>query len=86
MQGPRDSWRWKVTPRWARQPGGRPVPYRERANAAQLKLATVHLVLAALLAGADSSRGRVLILDELGDSLGHEHRDQVRRGSRARRA
>lgn len=48
-QGPRDSWRWKVTPRWARQPGGRPVPYRERANAAQLKLATVHLVLAALL-------------------------------------
>lgn len=78
-QGPRDSWRWKVTPRWARQPGGRPVPYRERANAAQLKLATVHLVLAALLAGADSSRGRVLILDELGDSLGHEHRDQVLR-------
>lgn len=78
-QGPRDSWRWKVTPRWVRQPGGRPVPYRERANAAQLKLATVHLVLAALLAGADSSRGRVLILDELGDSLGHEHRDQVLR-------
>lgn len=37
---------------------------------------SIHLVLAALLA-SPNPRGRVLILDELGDSLGDEHRRDV---------
>ncbi|MEU6445062.1 hypothetical protein ABZ850_32715, partial [Streptomyces sp. NPDC047046] len=45
-------------------------------NTAQEKLFSIHLVLAALLAAPDA-RGRVLILDELGDSLGAEHRREV---------
>ena len=45
-------------------------------NTAQEKLFSIHLVLAALLA-APYPRGRVLILDELADSLGAEHRREV---------
>ncbi|WP_461061900.1 hypothetical protein [Streptomyces pseudoechinosporeus] len=40
------------------------------------KLFFIHLVLAALLA-APHTQGRVLVLDELGDSLGQEHRREV---------
>jgi ABC-type hemin transport system ATPase subunit len=47
-------------------------------NTAQEKLFTVHLVLAALLA-APNPEGRVLIIDELGDSLGINHRREVLR-------
>lgn len=77
----RRRWRLAATPRWARrppEPGSRPhhVPYLEKANTAQYKLATVQLVLAALLADEDPI-GRVLILDELGDGLGDDHRDRV---------
>ena len=52
--------------------------YDTRANTAQEKLFTVQLVLAALLS-SPNPRGRVLILDELGDSLGDEHRKAVLR-------
>lgn len=71
-----DTWIWKVTPMWRRSPGGRMLPYNNATNSAQEKLFSVHLVLAALLA-SPSPRGRVLILDELGDSLGEEHRRDV---------
>ena len=54
------------------------LPYDNQANTAQKKLATVQLVLAALLA-APNPRGRVLVLDELGDSLGISHRREVLR-------
>jgi hypothetical protein len=76
--GPTDHWRWSVTPRWKRSANGRPLPYDNQANTAQEKLATVQLVLAALLA-APNPRGRVLVLDELGDSLGVSHRREVLR-------
>ena len=76
--GPQERWRWLVTPRWRRSDGGRLLPYDNQANTAQRKLATVQLVLAALLA-APNPRGRVLVLDELGDSLGISHRREVLR-------
>ena len=76
--GPTDRWRWAVTPRWKRSANGRPLPYDNQANTAQEKLATVQLVLAALLA-APNPHGRVLVLDELGDSLGVSHRREVLR-------
>jgi hypothetical protein len=76
--GPTDRWRWSVTPRWKRSANGRLLPYDNQANTAQEKLATVQLVLAALLA-APNPRGRVLVLDELGDSLGVSHRREVLR-------
>lgn len=74
--GPEDNWTWKVVPMWRRSPGGKMLPYNNATNSAQEKLFSVHLVLAALLA-SPNSRGRVLILDELGDSLGEEHRRDV---------
>ena len=74
--GPDDSWTWKVIPMWRRAPGGKMLPYNNATNSAQEKLFSVHLVLAALLA-SPNARGRVLILDELGDSLGEEHRRDV---------
>jgi hypothetical protein len=74
--GPDDSWTWRVTPAWRRSPGGRMLPYDSATNTAQEKLFSIHLVLAALLA-SPNPRGRVLILDELGDSLGDEHRRDV---------
>jgi hypothetical protein len=52
------------------------LPYDNVTNTAQEKLFSIHLVLAALLAAPDA-RGRVLILDELADSLGAEHRREV---------
>jgi chromosome segregation protein len=73
-------WHLATTPRWARRPpdGGvaEHVPYYEQANTAQYKLATIQLVLAALLANEDPI-GRLLILDELGDGLGETHRERV---------
>ncbi|MGQ0805938.1 MAG: hypothetical protein ACT4PI_19045 [Actinomycetota bacterium] len=77
-EGATGLWQWRVVPRWRRAPGGPLVRYDTRANTAQEKLFTVHLVLAALLA-APNPRGRVLVLDELGDSLGDEHRRAVLR-------
>lgn len=73
-----DSWHWSVTPMWRRSPDGRMVPYTAPTNSAQDKLYTVNLVLAALLA-VPNPEGRVLILDELGDSLGFEHRRDMLR-------
>ncbi|MFF0108603.1 hypothetical protein [Streptomyces hirsutus] len=52
------------------------LPYDNVTNSAQEKLFSIHLVLAALLA-SPHPRGRVLILDELGDSLGTHHRQEV---------
>lgn len=74
--GPDDPWIWSVVPMWRRSPGGRMLPYDNATNSAQEKLFSIHLVLAALLA-SPHPRGRVLILDELGDSLGEEHRRDV---------
>jgi hypothetical protein len=52
------------------------VSYREVANGAQVKVFAIQLVLAALL--ADSSvPGRLLVLDELGNSLGDANRKDV---------
>ncbi len=73
---PDDPWTWSVVPLWRRSPGGRMLPYNNATNSAQEKLFSIHLVLAALLA-SPNPRGRVLILDELGDSLGEEHRRDV---------
>lgn len=77
-QSPQEQWRWDVTPQWRRSQNGRMLPYDSQMNTAQEKLFTVHLVLAALLA-APNPEGRVLIIDELGDSLGVNHRREVLR-------
>ncbi|MFD5652968.1 hypothetical protein [Streptomyces sp. NPDC127039] len=69
-------WRWQVTPRWKRSPRGAFVHYRENANGAQVKVHAIQLVLAAVLADAET-RGRVLILDELGNSLGEVNRKDM---------
>ncbi|MBB4161633.1 coiled-coil domain-containing protein [Streptomyces cinereoruber] len=74
-QGASD-WHWQVTPRWKRSRNGGYVSYRENANSAQVKVHAIQLVLAALLAD-NQSRGRVLILDELGNSLGETNRKDV---------
>jgi hypothetical protein len=73
---PDQDWTSQVIPRWRRNPGGPLLPYDNVTNTAQEKLFSIHLVLAALLA-APYPRGRVLILDELADSLGAEHRREV---------
>jgi hypothetical protein len=78
----KEPWQWRVTPRYRRGPGGPLVPYLERANTATEKLLAIHLVLAALFAatnGRNGAAGRILVLDELGDSLGDYHRDAVLR-------
>lgn len=69
-------WKWKVTPRWRRSPTGKMISYREVANGAQVKVFAIQLVLAALLAGEGAS-GRMLVLDELGNSLGDANRRDV---------
>lgn len=69
-------WRWKVTPRWRRTRTGSLISYRETANGAQVKVQAIQLVLAAMLADSDP-HGRVLILDELGNSLGEVNRRDV---------
>ncbi len=71
-------WTWEVSPRWRRSPSGGMISYREVANGAQVKVFAIQLVLAALLA-ADGARGRVLVLDELGNSLGDVNRKDVLR-------
>jgi hypothetical protein len=73
---PDDDWICHVTPRWRRNTAGRLLSYNTVTNTAQEKLFSIHLVLAALLAAPEPC-GRVLILDELGDSLGVEHRRDV---------
>jgi hypothetical protein len=73
---PDQDWTSQVIPRWRRNPGGPLLPYDNVTNTAQEKLFSIHLVLATLLA-APYPRGRVLILDELADSLGAEHRREV---------
>jgi hypothetical protein len=72
----KDRWTCDVVPRWRRAKNGPLLPYNNVTNSAQEKLFSIHLVLAALLA-SPYPRGRVLILDELGDSLGAEHRRDV---------
>ncbi len=70
------TWRWQVVPRWRRAPGGPLVSYKMTANGAQVKVYAVQVVLAALLA-AEGATGRVLVLDELGNSLGEVNRKDV---------
>jgi hypothetical protein len=71
-------WRWEVTPRWRRSPSGGLVSYKEAANSAQVKMFAIRLVLAALIADSETT-GRVLILGELGNSLGDVNRRDVLR-------
>ncbi|MEV4170232.1 hypothetical protein [Nonomuraea sp. NPDC049709] len=75
-ESPDDNWTWNVTPKWRRSPAGSFVSYREVANGAQVKVFAIQLVLAALLAD-DHVPGRLLILDELGNSLGDANRKDV---------
>ncbi|MFF5138548.1 hypothetical protein ACFY6U_02145 [Streptomyces sp. NPDC013157] len=70
------SWRCSVTPRWRRNANGPMLAYDTVTNTAQERLFSIHLVLAVLLA-APHAQGRALVLDELGDSLGQEHRREV---------
>ena len=70
------AWRWQVSPRWRRTRDGKMISYREVANGAQVKVFAVQVTLAALLA-ADSTVGRVLVIDELGNSLGEVNRKDV---------
>lgn len=71
------NWIVHVTPEWARGAGERPVSYRRPGNTAMKKQRTINLVLAALLDDERAHRGGVLVLDELGDSLGQQHRLSV---------
>jgi len=71
-----EPWRCEVTPRWKRSPSGSMVSYREIANGAQVKVFAIQLVLAAVVADS-RTKGRVLILDELGNSLGDVNRRDV---------
>jgi hypothetical protein len=73
---PAAAWVWKVAPYWRRSPGGPLTSYQLPANGAQVKVFAIQLVLAALLA-ADGATGRILVLDELGNSLGDENRKDV---------
>jgi chromosome segregation protein len=75
--GDTSDWVVKVEPQWARGPGEEPVSYRRPGNTAMKKQRTINLVLAALLDEHRAHSGGVLILDELGDSLGHQHRLSV---------
>lgn len=70
------TWRWEVAPRWKRSSSGSMVDYRHNANGAQIKVFAIKLVLAALLAD-DGAGGRVLVIDELGNSLGDVNRRVV---------
>jgi hypothetical protein len=71
-----EPWRCEVIPRWRRSPSGSMVSYREIANGAQVKVFAIQLVLAAVVADS-RTKGRVLILDELGNSLGDVNRRDV---------
>jgi hypothetical protein len=71
-QTPTEKWRWQVIPRWQRGAASRFTDYGELTNDAEIKLFNAMVVLAALLS-VDDARGRVLIVDELGDSLGREN-------------
>lgn len=71
-------WKVNVIPRWRRSPQGTYVSYQKIANGAQVKVFAIQLVLASLLADSDVP-GRVLVLDELGNSLGDENRRDVLR-------
>ncbi|WP_336082342.1 hypothetical protein [Nocardia sp. SSK8] len=73
--GPGD-WTWQATPRWRRSRSGPLVSYRQIANGAQVKVYAVQLVLAAVLADSHTA-GKVLVLDELGNSLGEVNRKDV---------
>lgn len=68
--------RWAVTPAWVRDLGGEPIPYKETGNSAQKKIQAIQLVLAALLSD-ENAEGRVLVLDELGNSLGDQNRSDI---------
>ncbi len=71
-------WRWEVTPQWRRSSGGRLTSYKVTLNGAAHKVASFHLTLAALVAGDESSKiGKVLVIDELGNSLGDVNRKDV---------
>lgn len=69
-------WRWYVTPQWRRSTRGGMISYREVSNGAQVKVHAIMLVLAAMLADAEPE-GRVLVLDELGNSLGEVNRRET---------
>jgi hypothetical protein len=69
-------WRWYVTPQWKRSKRGSMISYREVSHGAQVKVHAIMLVLAAMLADAEPE-GRILVLDELGNSLGEVNRRET---------
>lgn len=75
-EGPTSHWQWHTVPCWRRSSSGPMTTYREVANGAQVKVHAIQLVLAALLASGHAS-GRVLVLDELGNSLGDVNKRDV---------
>jgi hypothetical protein len=73
---PTSYWQWPAVPCWRRSPTSGMISYREIANGAQVKVHAIQLVLAALLA-TGKGHGRVLVLDELGNSLGDTNKRDV---------
>lgn len=72
------AWKWRVTPQWRRARGAKMVSYQQAANGAQIKVAAFHVTLSALIAGdPDARAGQVLVIDELGNSLGDVNRRDV---------
>lgn len=77
-ESPTGTWQWEVSPQWRRAAGGKMINYREVANGAQVKVFAVQVTLAALLAADATARaGQVLVIDELGNSLGDQNRKDV---------
>ncbi|MEU6246046.1 chromosome segregation ATPase [Glycomyces sp. NPDC047010] len=70
---PDKPWRWTLVPKWSRAEGRRPASYRLKGNTAQVAAKAIKLVCAAALASGQD-RPLVLILDELGNNLGQQHR------------
>lgn len=70
---PDKPWRWGLIPKWSRAEGRRPASYRLKGNTAQVAAKAIKLVCAAALASGED-RPLVLILDELGNNLGQQHR------------
>jgi hypothetical protein len=70
-------WQFEVTPKWRRGPGKPYVSYQKVANGAQIKVHAVLIALAALKANPADVGGQMVIIDELGNSLGDMNRSDV---------
>ncbi|WP_146192386.1 DUF4200 domain-containing protein [Cellulomonas sp. WB94] len=70
-------WQFEVVPRWRRSPGRAFVSYKKVSNGAQIKVHAILIALAALRANPGDGGGQVVIIDELGNSLGDMNRNDV---------